>query len=115
MLSNFENNLPQEGSDSTWMSTCPLCGAQYASSDAKVVSEKDGAYLLHTNCPDCGSSVISTLATTQLGLTSIGLITDLTFEDVMKFKGEETISDNELLEAYNFIETWNGRLEGILC
>lgn len=110
----YSNQRPQKGKDFTEVYCCPLCGARYTSYDAKIVSEKEGAYLLHTNCSQCGSSVVVTLVANQLGISSVGLVTDLTFEDVVKFKDEERIEDNELLEAYNFLEEWDGELTGIL-
>lgn len=105
-MRNLEKRLPENnpgGGDLKWVSTCPLCGKEYAPEEARIVSEKEGAFLVHTNCKRCGSSVVATLVANQLGISSVGLITDLTYEDVVKFKDGENISTDDLLSLYEIL------------
>lgn len=99
----------QKGSDQSgnvrWVSACPLCGAEYLPEEARIVSEKEGAFLIHTNCKKCGSSVVATLIANQMGVSSVGLVTDLTYEDVVKFKDGAEVSTDDLLALYQALES----------
>ncbi len=92
-----------EGS-TKWASACPLCGAKYNPIESKVVAEKENAFLLYTKCKTCSSSVVATLVAGAMGISSVGLVTDLTYEDVVKFKDSERISENDVLDVYNFFD-----------
>ncbi|MBU1167457.1 hypothetical protein KKC60_03555 [Patescibacteria group bacterium] len=106
-MQNFERQQP-EGKDGNkdlkWVSSCPLCATEYAPEEARIVSEKEGAFLVYTNCKKCGSSVIATLIANQMGISSVGLITDLTYDDVVKFKDCDSISTDDILNVYEFFQ-----------
>jgi hypothetical protein len=114
MLNNFENRMPASGKEQAWQVFCPFCGARYDSNEARIVSEKEGAFLLHTDCRSCGSSVVAALIANQLGISSVGLITDLIFEDVVKFKENEAISPDEVLDVYTILERKSESLPNLL-
>lgn len=107
-MKSLENRAPegsqQQGGEQKLVSSCPLCGTEYAPEEAKVVSEKEGAFLVHTNCKRCGSSVVATLIASQMGISSVGLITDLTYEDVVKFKDHDAITTDDILAVYHLLQ-----------
>jgi hypothetical protein len=82
------------------LASCPVCHKQYAQANAKVVNEVDDAYLLHVRCSRCSSSVLALIFTTGLGITSMGVLTDLNSVDATKFGGWSDISQDEVLEIY---------------
>jgi hypothetical protein len=108
-MKQFQNRQPDQASGGSgslrWASACPLCSAEYSPEEARIVSEKEGAFLVHTNCKKCGSSVVATLVANQMGLSSVGLVTDLTFDDLCKFKESESISTDDLLQAYQMFQS----------
>ncbi len=85
------------------ISYCPLCESSYNPLRAKVLEEKDDAHLLHIQCSSCGSSVVALLFTSGTGPTSIGLVTDLTSEDVLRFKDESIVSTDEVISVHQFL------------
>lgn len=93
-----------ESQETQWASACPLCGTEYTPEESHIIEEKEGAFFLHTECPNCGSSVVATLVANHLGVSSIGLITDMTEEDAQKFKDSKTISDDDVLDTYQALE-----------
>lgn len=114
MLADFKKRIPVRGKKFKWLSICPFCGTRYYADDAKVVFEKENAYLLHTNCHQCGGSILATLKADQLGISSMGLITDLTFEDVIKFKDSPVVSGDDVLNAYSFLQNKDEDLRHLL-
>ena len=82
------------------ISYCPLCNAHYSPTEAKILEQKDGAHLIHVECGNCRSSIVAVVITGSIGISSVGLITDLTSQDVMRFKKKESLNENDVIEAY---------------
>ena len=82
------------------ISYCPLCNAHYSPTEAKILEQKDGAHLIHVECGNCRSSIVAGGITGSIGISSVGLITDLTSQDVMRFKNSESLSEDDVIEAY---------------
>lgn len=85
------------------ISYCPLCESSYNPLRARVLEEKDDAHLLHIQCGSCGSSVVALLFTSGAGPTSIGLVTDLTSEDVLRFKDQPMVKTDEVISMHEFL------------
>lgn len=87
------------------VSRCPLCEASYNPMEAKVLSEREDGHLLHIRCKKCRNSVLALVTVTAAGVSSVGLVTDLTYDDVVRLQAEPmevTVDDvlgiHELLE-----------------
>lgn len=81
-------------------SYCALCNVSFTPQEVSVIGEGDKTQLLHVSCNHCASSIVLLLLMSELGSGSVGLITDLTEEDVRKFKDEEPISTDDVLSLY---------------
>jgi len=98
-------SLPQQSNNGEvkLVSACPLCRRQYNLADAYIVDEQKGAYLLHTECKNCGSSIVATLVAGRHAVSSMGLVTDLTGEDVAKFKDTEPVSCDDVIDCHAWL------------
>ena len=83
-----------------WLSACPLCKTKFNFSQVKIVAEKKDSFLIHTDCRKCRCSILTSLVKSQMGISSIGLITDLTYKDVLKFKGAKPISADDTIGVF---------------
>jgi hypothetical protein len=70
---------------------------------ARVLAESEGAHLVHLECEACGSAVVAVIMNNALGLSTVGLLTDLTPEDVLKFRSNGTVSADEVLELHGWL------------
>ena len=82
------------------VSACPLCRKQYTLDDAYIIDEQAGIYLLHTECKNCGSSIVATLVAGRHAVSSMGLVTDLTSDDVNRFKDAGEISCDDVIDFH---------------
>lgn len=92
------------------ISRCPLCSEPYKPFQASIVEEKEEAQLLHIECNKCHSNMVALIVSGHMGLTSVGLITDLTSQDVERFKDAQAISQDQVLDAY---QTFKGGASAI--
>ena len=110
-FSFLSNELPPEGLK--LISTCPLCHTQYTPTMAKILGERDGAHLLHLTCRKCSSLIVALVMTGGMGVSSVGLITDLTSDDVVKFKDAGTVQTDDVIEVHELLER-DGALQRLL-
>lgn len=87
------------------ISYCPVCRNRYEQVEAKILEERDESYLIHLKCRRCGSSVVALVMTSVLGITSIGLVTDLASEEVIKFKETAKIEADEVIAVHQLLAT----------
>ena len=86
------------------ISYCPLCNNHYNPQEANLLEEVDGAHLIHVSCNKCSSSIVAVIIAGGLGVSSIGLITDLTADDVMFFKASSPVSEDDVINAYEIAQ-----------
>jgi len=82
---------------------CPLCNGDYQPKDLKTVESTQGAALMHSQCPKCRGSILSLFYHDLLGVTMVGLATDLDFNDVLRFKNASCVTQDDILETYQLL------------
>lgn len=86
------------------ISVCPLCEEHYNPTEAQLVGEAEDSHLLHITCRKCRNSIIALVLVSQGGVSSVGLVTDLNFEDVIKFRASQEVSYDDVLEMHGILE-----------
>lgn len=94
------------------VSYCPLCDAEFNPMEAQILGEDGDAHLLHVRCRTCSNAILALVLVTKAGISSVGLVTDLSYEDVLKFRSggrlsvddviavHESLGNKEFLEAF---------------
>lgn len=94
--------LPAEGVKV--IAACPLCHVRYEPLQAHVIDQRDDAHLLHLACSNCGGAVVAAVRRDALGVSSVGVVSDLTSDDVVRFKDAPTfISTDDILELHGLL------------
>ncbi len=86
------------------VSSCPICNTRYNSAKIKVLEERSNAHLIYIKCCRCQGSVLALVLANQAGVSSIGIVTDLSSEDVVKFKEQEVVSVNDVIDIHQFLK-----------
>ncbi len=85
------------------ISYCPVCNNRYEQVEAKILEEHDESYLIYLKCRNCSSSVVALVMTGMLGVTSVGLVTDLNSEEVIKFKQAKNVTADEVIAIHQLL------------
>ncbi|MFH0951869.1 MAG: hypothetical protein V1838_01635 [Patescibacteria group bacterium] len=96
-------NQPNIG-DTRVIKACPLCQTQYNPWQAQVLEERRDAHLVHVKCQKCGSAQVALILAGAVGVSTIGLITDLTPTDVIKFKDSDFVEVDDIMEIHQMLE-----------
>ena len=105
-----------------WLSQilrCPVCGQRYDLNQTKVIEGEGkptigGSLLVHTDCDKCKSSVMFSIAIDGPEIFTIATVTDLTSQEMIKFKELEPISPDEVLATHEFLRGFDGDFESAL-
>ncbi len=82
---------------------CSICGKKYGKQSIKIVQNKKDAMLVHVSCGFCQSA---SLAVVNKGIhnndsvVTLGILTDLDYEEACSFLRREPISSDEVLDLY---------------
>ncbi len=86
------------------ISRCPVCGSVYNTQKAKLFAQKEKAQMVHFSCENCLGNFIAMVMNMNHGLSTIGLVTDLDFEDARKKVGLPVITLDEVISYHNDIQ-----------
>ena len=88
------------------ISYCPLCETSYNPMEARVLGEKEDGHLLHIRCKKCWNSILALVLVSNVGVSSVGLVTDLTYEDVVKFREAPTegVTLDDVISVHQLLE-----------
>lgn len=62
-----------------------------------MISGERSARWLHITCVACGSSFMAVVVTEHGGVSSVGMLTDLNYEDAIRFRNEHAVSADDCL------------------
>lgn len=86
---------------------CPVCGSIYNTKNAKLFARQDHASLIHISCVKCASNFIAMVVEIGHGLSSVGIVSDLDFNDAERFCRIGPIEADEMIEGFRQIRQGN--------
>lgn len=93
-----------EEQNTQFVSRCPLCNAGYRMEDAFTLESSEDASMIYIECARCKSSIVAVVAMSGVGIISFGMVTDMTRDDVERFRSASSMSSNELLEMIQLLQ-----------
>lgn len=106
--------LPKNSKADPWRKTlklishCPVCGRDYKSAGHNVnvfPPKGQDARFIHLTCDHCHSHFMAMVMIMSKGMSTIGMITDLSLKDVQKLYKMSAITIDETIEAHKFINS----------
>jgi hypothetical protein len=81
-------------------SQCAFCSSSLEPLEAKLLDDRGERKLIHVNCRRCEHSMLAIVSVSEKGIFSIGMLTDCSPDDAMRFKSAGPISSDEVLHAH---------------
>jgi len=91
---------PSNGDSIRLVSSCPLCETLYSPSQARILSKHEDTRLIHATCRKCGSFTLALVVENEEGGSTVGLVTDLSHEDVLRFHRGRRVSTDDVIETH---------------
>ncbi len=83
-----------------FINKCPICSGVYKAANAELCAKNDSASLVHITCERCSSYFMAMILQMGQGLSSVGMITDLSFADTKRLYQATPISVNDMISGY---------------
>ncbi|MBI4098828.1 MAG: hypothetical protein HY437_02250 [Candidatus Magasanikbacteria bacterium] len=87
------------------MQTCPLCNTVYDEQYSRILAGHGNANLVHTTCARCRSAVVALVVTGKNGVSSVGMLTDMNYDDALRFHADDAISIDDCVTLHQFLAT----------
>lgn len=82
------------------VSFCPVCEIRSKSMRANTLASQGDTKLMHIQCHKCQNTFLALVSVNQVGASSVGLLTDLTHEDVLRFRAHQDVSVNDVIAIH---------------
>ncbi|MFH1047422.1 MAG: hypothetical protein V1738_03910 [Patescibacteria group bacterium] len=99
-----KNTSPFFSEDVKLISYCPLCGSSFTPLQTQVLGEKEDSHLMHIQCGNCANAIIALVVISSVGVSSVGLVTDLAFEEVDRFKKNRAVSTDDVIDVHHLLQ-----------
>lgn len=86
------------------ISYCPLCESSFNPEATQVLGEKEDSHLLHIRCGNCSNAIIALVLISSVGVSSVGLVTDLQYQEVHHFKKERAINTDDVIDVHDLLQ-----------
>ena len=86
------------------VSFCPVCETRYNPMEAKLLGEQGETHFLHVQCRKCQHSILAMVLMNHVGASSVGLLTDLSYDDVVRVKAGSWVSVDDVIEVHQLFD-----------
>lgn len=86
---------------------CPVCSTDYTKKTKKYSISDKNTHLVHVSCGSCNSNFLAVVLEIAKGTSTVGMVTDLNFDDIKRLYKLDNISLDEVLNASEQIQQTN--------
>jgi|SRR3989338_811325 len=86
------------------MRECPVCNTAYRAEQVSVLDAADHNHLVHLTCNACHNALLALVTVSPLGMSSIGVMTDLTAADADRCQRQPPVSEDDVLSFHQVLK-----------
>jgi len=109
----MSNDSGQKIRQMRMVSYCPVCELRSKPMMARVLGKEGDTELMHVTCATCENAFLALVLVNQTGASSVGMLTDLQYDDVMRFHASPIIGMNDVLHLHELLDNKMLRLPKI--
>jgi hypothetical protein len=87
------------------MRECPLCGGAYQEKQVEIIEENGSGHLVHITCDQCQNAILSLVVVSQIGMSSVGIVTDLSAIDARRLQKRPPVSEDVVLNFHQYLKS----------
>ena len=88
-----------------YLGCCPVCASPFQGRQTEILNRKEGLSQVYAQCGDCKSSIVIFVLRNAIGfVTTIGMLTDMTKKDILRFGKMEPLTSDDVLELHQILE-----------
>lgn len=102
-MNNFSSSLNPIQEQIRLLQQCPVCKGQYDAKQARILEDRGEAHLVHITCPHCQNAILAVIVSSPIGMSSVGMMTDLNEADVKRLRRRGALTEDEVLNFHSFL------------
>lgn len=92
---------------------CMVCNKKHRPRKMIVLEEGADRTTFHLSCDDCGTASLLFLSQGQMGIVSLGMMTDLEQGEARRLYKGAPVSSDEVLEAHTVLKNFTGDVKDL--
>ena len=86
-----------------YLGHCPLCDSAYGTQNTALFDKTDLASSIHLKCPKCKANFLAVIFFLGQGVSTVGALTDLNFNDIKRIYRLSPIDLDEVLKTHELL------------
>lgn len=86
------------------VSRCPVCQTEHNPIETSILDEIEESHLLYIKCRKCDSGVVASVTPSVLGVASLGVVTDLSANEIRQAKDWGLVNEDDVLAAVRYFK-----------
>lgn len=87
---------------------CPVCGAQRDHLSYMPLGHDDDRTIVHISCTKCAGAAMIFVSQSDMGMMTVGVLTDTTPLEARSFFNGTIISDNDVIAVHEYLSSYEG-------
>jgi hypothetical protein len=80
-----------------------MCGAQRKDLLFEPVSNNKNQTAIYVSCEECLTAIVFFVSQNEMGVMTVGVLTDLNSNEAKSFFGSKAISTNDIIDVYEHL------------
>jgi hypothetical protein len=93
---------------------CLICNKSQHAKKMIVLDEQEKKTTLHVVCDDCGGASLVHLSVGQMGVVSLGVMTDLEQSEARRLYQGKPVSTDDVFDTHQFLKNYTGDMNDLL-
>jgi len=89
------------------ISYCPVCESTYEAVQTQLLWQEGETRAFHLLCKKCNHATLTIATSTEVGASAVGIMTDLSYEDVVRFRLNHPVCVNDVIDAHLLFSNGN--------
>lgn len=86
-------------------SKCPICGSNRDFMDMTILDDSGDGHLIHIKCNKCLTNLVGMIKVGPMGISVVSFATDLEKAEVVKFKNSDFVSEDDIIDLHEALES----------
>ena len=82
---------------------CPECSLEFTDKHCDIIFDRGAVQVIHVLCSNCSHKVVTLIASTSFGVSSLGMTTDLSAEDIIRISYKKPLKEVDILDFHTLL------------
>ncbi len=92
---------------------CPICSSKRENLSYEPVGSDKNRTAIYVSCEKCLASIVFFITQNEMGIMTVGVLTDVNSQEAKNFFGAMSVSDNDVIDIHEYLNDFSGTISDI--